>query len=253
MLARVRFRNRLRVAIACAVTAWCASDIDIARGADDEEEVPLPFHGPDVHPGYPDAFHVGFVLLSSALSPDKRYGIIYPRRFIGDTAGDFVVDVPGSRVLASVAADEPYFVGKNHGSIGFHWAPDSSAVLVENGGKWAPRNLLLIELKDGIVARQTDLLDALDRLFSPAIAKAEHTRARDASVDELSITDVRWKNGRGAQVEIACEGGTNPKGFAEQSAWSGKLVAIWDVAQRKFVQQKVTQTSFRKAGREEDE
>jgi hypothetical protein len=243
-----------RLLVLCAISAAFTFGFALARASDDDDETPLPFHGPDVHPGYPDAFHVGYVLRSSALSPDKRYGIIYPQRFLEENPGaNFVVDVPGSRALALLETDAPYFSGRNHGSIEVKWAPDSSAVLVENGGKWMPRNLLLIELKDGAVARQTDLLERLARTFSPAIAKAERTRASDASVGELSITDVKWKNGRGTQLEIRCEGGTNPKSFEDQSAWAGKAVAVWDVAQRKFVQQKVTQTSFRKAGKAEDE
>jgi hypothetical protein len=251
MLARVRSRQHWRLVILGAVFALVLS---VAFSAEDEEATPIPFHGPDVHAGYPDAFHVGYVLLPSALSPNKRYGIIYPKRFLEENPGaDFVVDVPGSRALALLDTDEPYFVGRNHGSIDVHWAPDSSAVLVENGGKWMPRNLLRIEMKDGAVVRQTDLLDPLLRVCAPAIAKAEHTRASEASPGELSITEVKWKNGRGAQVEFKCEAGTNPKGFEESSAWAGKAVAVWDVAQRKFVQQKVTQTSFRKAGKAEDE
>jgi hypothetical protein len=235
----------------CAVFAV---GVSVALSADDEADTPIPFHGPHVRPGYPDAFHVGYVLRRSAVSPNKRYGIIYPRRFLEENPGaDFVVDVPGSRVLALLETDQPYFVGRNHGSIDVKWAPDSSAVLVENGGKWMPRNLFLIEMKDGAVLRQTDLLEPLARVFAAAIAKAERSRASEASPDELSLTSVKWKSGRGAQLEIKCDGGTNPKGFPERSAWNGQAVAVWDVAQHKFVQQKVTQTSFRKAGKAEDE
>jgi hypothetical protein len=251
MLPLVRLQKHWPLVVLGAVFAL---GITIAFSAEDEEETPIPFHGPGVHPGYPDAFHVGYELLPSALSPNKRYGIIYPKRFLEDNPGaDFVVDVPGSRLLASLDTEDPYFVGRNHGSLACHWSPDSSAVLVDNGGKWMPRNLLLVELKDGAVVRQTDLLDPLLRVFAPAIAKAERSSAKDASPGELSITSVKWKNGRGAQLEFKCEGSTNPKGFEDQSAWAGKAVAVWDVAQRKFVQQKVTQTSFRKAEKQEDE
>lgn len=251
MLAPVRSAKHWPLVLVCAVGAV---GVTAAFSADNEEETPLPFHGPGVRPGNPDAFHVGYQLLPSALSPNKRYGIIYPKRFLEDNPGaNFVVDVPGSRILASLDVEDSYFVGRNHGSIDCHWAPDSSAVLVENGGKWMPRNLVLIELKDGAVVRQTELSDPLLRLFAPAIAKAERSRASETSADELTIKDVKWKNGRGAQLEIRCEGGTNPKGFEDQSAWNGKAVAVWDVARRKFVQQKVTQTSFRKAQKQEEE
>jgi len=106
-------------------------------------------------------------------------------------------------------------------------------------------------LKDGKVIRQTDLLDSLNKIFSPAIAKAQHSRVEDSAVGELDITGVKWKTGKSLQVEIKCEGSTNPKGFEEESSWYGELTAVWDVAQRKLVRHQLARVSFHAAERKE--
>ena len=101
------------------------------------------------------------------------------------------------------------------------------------------------------MVRQTDLLDSLNEIFSPAIAKAQHSRVADSAVGELDITGVEWKTGKSLQVEIKCEGSTNPKGFEEQSSWYGELTAVWDVAQRKLIRHQLAHVSFHPAGRKE--
>jgi hypothetical protein len=218
--------------------------------ADDNKLADAEFHGPPPRPGYPDPFELGYVLFET-LSPNKQYGVIYPNRLLLESP-DFVVDLKKSQILASLDSDEPYFEGKNHGGLSVNWSPDSRAALIENQGKWSPINLTLVELKDGRVVRQTQLLDQHGKMFSPAIAKAERTHPKEAEVATLGITSVKWKAGKNLQLEIKCEGGTNPKGFTEQSSWNGELTSIWDVGQRKFVAHRIAHTSFRPAGREEE-
>jgi hypothetical protein len=215
---------------------------------------PDEFHGPPPHPGYPDAFELGYVLFD-ILSPNKQYGVIYPNRLMvgseEEAKPDFVVDVKNSRILASLETDVPYFEGRK-GDFSVNWSPDSRTVLVDNWGKWFPLNLVLIELKDGKVFRQTQLLDQLKKMFIPAIAKHDRPRARmEEGLRELRVTGVKWKTGKGLQLEIKCEGGTNPTDVEGKSSWSGELTAIWDVTQRKFTEHKVGHTSYRPAGREE--
>jgi hypothetical protein len=212
-------------------------------------EEPEEFRGPPPHPGYPDPFDIGYTLLDT-ISPNKHYGVIYPTRLLEDSP-DFVVDIKNSRILALIETDEPYFEGKNHGSLSANWSPDSSAVIIENGGKWSPLALVLVEMKDGKVLRQTQLLDQLEKIFSPAVAKAQHTNPKTAGVSELDITSVKWETGKSLQAEIKCEGETNPKAFEDQSSWHGELTAVWDLAQRRFIQHKMAHVSFRPAGKEE--
>ena len=217
----------------------------LAAATDEPEE----FHGPPPHPGYPDPFEIGYILFDT-FSPNKQFGIIYPNRLLEESP-DFIVDLKHSRILALLETGEPYFEGKNHGDLAAHWAPNSSAAVIENSGKWEPIGLLLVELKDGKVILQTDLLDSLNKIFSPAIAKAQHSRVEDSAVGELDITGVKWKTGKSLQVEIKCEGSTNPKGFEEESSWYGELTAVWDVAQRKLVRHQLARVSFHAAGRKE--
>ena len=64
---------------------------------------------------------------------------------------------------------------------------------------------------------------------------------------------MKWKRtGKGRQLQIKCEGQTNPKEFSEYSTWEGTLEAVWDVEQHRFVEHEVTQTDFRPAGKEDE-
>jgi hypothetical protein len=53
------------------------------------------FHGPEVRPGYPDTFRAGYTLRKSAVSPDGKYGVIFPNRLVSDEGADFIVDRHG--------------------------------------------------------------------------------------------------------------------------------------------------------------
>jgi hypothetical protein len=180
--------------------------------------------------------------------------VIFPNRLLEDNP-DFIVNLRNARVLGMLETDEPYFEGKGHSGFSVNWSPDSTAVLVEIGGRWWPQDLVLIEMKGGKIFRQTGLLDQLGKIFSVALAKVKRTGGDQARVDtevsEFDVAEVTWKTGRGLQLQITCEASTNPKGSPQQSTWEGKLVAVWDVAQQKFSQQRVTQTSFSPAEKEE--
>jgi hypothetical protein len=105
------------------------------------------FHGPEVHPGYPDTFCAGYTLRKSAVSPDGKYGVIFPNRLVSDEGADFIVALKPSKILGKIETEDPYFEGENHGGIEFHWVPDSSALLVVHAGKWMPREVIVIEFK----------------------------------------------------------------------------------------------------------
>ena len=244
MIARSLTRGFCVVVLATIVTAGAAGD----AAQDEKEDEAVEFHGPDVHPGYPDSFHVSYTLRKSALSPDGKYGVIFPDRNLEDSPGaDFVVAVKDSSIvgLVELNSDDVYFRGKNHGGLNVYWAPDSSAALVESEGKWEPRALVLIELKDGRIARQTELSGALSKLIDSAAPKADHFRAGV----ELDVNDVSWKAGKSLQLK--CEVTSNPKGNSGENSWAGTVTAVWDVALHKFLPFKVKQTSFHKAGKGE--
>jgi hypothetical protein len=239
--------------IGCGSSIQAADEEPAAAESPSEESEPtlIEFRGPNPRPGYPDVFKLGYLLFDNTVSPNKQYGVIYPKWWL-DESPDFIVDAKNSRILASLETEEPYFEHKGHGGLSVNWSPDSSAVLIENAGKWFPHNLVLVELKNGKVLRQTQLLEQLEKMFQPAIAKHERPQARMVGgLGEFEFTDLEWKPGKSLQLEIKCEGQTNPKGFSEESSWSGELTAVWDVKQRKFIQHKIGHTSYQPAGEKE--
>jgi hypothetical protein len=221
-----------------------------AVAADKDDETTIEFHGPSLRPGYPDPFSIGYILRKNTLSPDKQYGVIFPKLFLADQP-DFIVNISNSAILGSVELGElvtPYFEHQNFGRLTVSWSPDSSAALVEIGEKWSPGALVVIEIKDGKIERQTNLSDQVEKLFSPATAK--HTRSHETGVGTYGVTASKWKvTEKSKQLQLKCEGQTNPKEFPNQSTWEGTLLAVWDLELHKFVEHEVTQTGFTPAGK----
>ena len=229
--------------------ALCSANVAVAETSADED-VRMDFHGPAPRPGYPDAFQLGYVLLKRMISPNNQYAVVFPSQLLEESP-DFILDTKNSRVIGFVPTEEPYFQGKNHGSLSASWSPDSSAVLIENGGKWSPNDLLLFEFRNGEVFRQTDVLLPLQRLFAEARSKSEHRRVDKTSAANITINGAKWTTGKSPRLEIKCEGDTNPKAFEESDSWNGDLTAVWDVAQRKFVQHRFSNVTFRRGRKEE--
>ena len=219
---------------------------------DDEDGKTVEFHGPGARPGYPDVFHVGYKLRKDLVSPDGRYGVIYYRLNYeeGMPVQNFLVEIKTHRILGIVNEERPYFAGKNHGGLSARWAPDSSAVLVINESKWAPESMVLVEMRDGQIARQTELLEGIEKMFKTDVAKAERIPLKDAGIGEIAEIKVDWKMEKPQELHLSCEGDTNPKGLSNLSKWDGKLKAVWDLQQHRWSQQHVTRISYRKAGKE---
>jgi hypothetical protein len=80
------------------------------------------FHGLDVRPGYPDLFHLHFVLPKDTLSPNGKYGVIFPDRTLGEMENDslhnYVVSFDPSQILTELDTASPEFEGKSHGGRG---------------------------------------------------------------------------------------------------------------------------------------
>ena len=218
--------------------------------ADTDDQTATVFHGPVVRPGYPDPFSIGYILRKSTLSPDKEYGVILPKLLLQEEP-DFIVNVKTSAILGSVEVGEmvtPYYEHQNYGGLTVSWSPDSSAALVEIDEKWGPGALVVVEIIDGKIQRQTDLSAQVEKLFSPATAK--RSRSREAGVGEYSLTASKWRlTGKSKQLELKFEGQTNPKEFPDQSVWQGTLLAVWDLGQQRFVEHEVTETGFTPAGK----
>jgi hypothetical protein len=106
--------------------------------AADESSTPAPdveIHGPNVRPGYPDAFALGYEIAEDSISPDGKYGVIYADAHPivdRDVGCNFLVALKPFRLLALTEAYNYY----NRKALNVEWTKDSSAALVDVEGKW---------------------------------------------------------------------------------------------------------------------
>src|SRR5438445_6207125 len=86
------------------------TSLRLATAQEKESDKYIEFHGPNVHPGYPDAFELYHKLTKKLVSPDGQFGIIYPGPWLIESPpADYVVAVRESRILGLVETDAPYF------------------------------------------------------------------------------------------------------------------------------------------------
>lgn len=215
------------------------------RGEEESEKIEI--HAPAVHPGYPDYFNLRYMVHPGSVSPNGQFALIHPTRaaLLGTPGpGDnFLVALNPFQIVGRIETKQPYFEGENHSGFSVTWSPDSSVGLVQIDAKWGPRSEHLIELRDGRIARQTDLAAEVRKLLQPDFRRAKVERYNeyyDFVLDAESAGDG-FTLERSDRVRIHCTATNDPK-FME-SAWTMQVDGVWDVAQGKFTTQKVTRIS----------
>jgi hypothetical protein len=221
--------------------------------AADESPTPVPdieIHGPNVRPGYPDAFALGYKIAENSISPDGKYGVIYANASVlveREVARNFLVALKPFRVLALTEAYRYY----NKEGIFVEWTKDSSAALVEVSGKWGPIGFTLFELRDGRVTRQTDLYSQIQRLLEPGFRQAKLKPYNDAQHFILdSAGNDQEQESRidadGKRIHFDVDGTNNPKPMEPPiKTWSGRLEAVWSIPESRWLTHKVTNSTYR--------
>jgi hypothetical protein len=201
------------------------------------------FHGPNLRPGYPDAFSLDYILEKDTLSPNGKYGFIYADVVLYEMderlARNFIVALDPPQVLAVLDVESPDFENKSHGGHSIEWSSDSSVALVTLESKWGPGDFILVEIQNGRVKRMTDLGTRIRQLF-----KRDYERTRRHDQDYLTFeyqeSEAEFCKLEGSKfVQIDAYATNDPKGF-EEDIWRARLRATWDIANGKFTQQKVT-------------
>lgn len=207
------------------------------------------FHGPDVRPGYPDLFHFHFVLPKDTLSPNGKYGVIFPDRTLGEMENDslqnYVVSLDPSQILTKLDTAWPEFEGKSHGGYEVEWSRDSSVALITLEAKWGPGEFFLIEVQDGRVIRTTNLDKKIWQVIEPEYRKAHAASSDDSSdfIYEYQDSETRFcKLEDEARVKIDAYVTNDPKGGNSRRT---RLQATWDIRNAKFIQQRLTRLSKR--------
>lgn len=177
-----------------------------------------------------DALALGYFLDSRSLSPDGKYGVIIPRFGVVREGPNFIVDVPQRWIVG--ALDGKGFAFPQKAAVGwrYRWAPDGTALAIEQTGE--PRQDLqrvswrLVELRDGYIAKETDLLKNpgkipawLDRTLALGYERsAPPAGSTGAPLAQSSAGDAAWK------VRRDPEGG--PLRIVQKGARAGTLPPV---------------------------
>ena len=121
----------------------------------------------------PAATPPGFTIPDLTRSPDHRLGVLVPDEKRYDAGGkNQLVEIKTGRVLA-ILAGEPGMERMNHGGVApSRWSEDSSLLLWQVEGKWFPRALVLVKVRDGKVDWQLDLLKSAQQEILSRAKKA---------------------------------------------------------------------------------
>ena len=236
----MRFLFPFFAIVACAVgCSFCAV------AANEDSDAP----GEDSSTGLPAQFAKDYLIAGSTVSPDKKFAVIYPTLEAEETAEDankperikdHVVALQPFTVLGELHTKYPYFQNENHGGISAEWSDDSSVALVTLDGKWGPHDVFLLEFRDGKLTRTTNVLAKAHDLLSPDYRKSKAEPYNDVFDFIFDGEDGPVFKLDGANhVIIDGDAMTDPKGVSDHR-WSAHLKAVWDVAQAKFTEQKIT-------------
>ncbi len=221
--------------------------------AADESPTPAPqaaIQGPNVRPGYPDAFAFGYKLAEDSASPDGKYGVIHADsgEIADEIARDFLVALKPFRILAANEG-RAYRTYHGHSPDGMtvEWAKDSSAALVTVEGKWGPVGFTLFELHDGRVTRQTDLFPQIERLLQPGLRQskikmiASYVWASSGGVGITLEENDSHIDADGRRIHFDLSGTSNPKPMEPPiDTWHGHLVAVWSIPEARWLTHKLT-------------
>jgi len=194
--------------------------------------------------GLPPEYAKNYLVARSTMSRDEKFAVIYPTLEFSDSkeAKDLLVALKPFRVLAPLPTEYPYFQNESHGGVGADWSGDGSAVLITLNSKWGPGDVFLVELSGGNVKRITNLLEKLRDLLRPNFRATKPKPEAYNDVNEFVFEEEEGGAcnfaGKGL-VKIYTKATNDPKGMSKRP-WRVLVKAEWDIAQAKFVSQKVT-------------
>ena len=197
----------------------------------------------DSSAGLSEAYAKDYLIAAGTLSPDKKFAVIYPIKDDEEFAAgkNHVVSLQPFAIIGTLETKEPYFKNQSHGGLSAEWSGDSSVALITLESKWGPRDIFLLELRDGKLARTTNLLAKVHDLLVPDYRKAKavpYNDEVDFVFDGEGESPCKLEGTK--SVSITALAATDPKGAESGRVWKGRVVASWDIAQAKFISQKVT-------------
>jgi len=228
--------------VACAIGCRFA-----VFAADQEPETA----GEDSSAGLPEQYAKDYLIAGSTVSPDKKFAVIYPTLEAEEAAEnanhperikDYLVVMQAFTVLGALQTKYPYFQNQSNGGISAEWSDDSSVALITLDGKWGPHDVFLLEFRDGKLARTTNVLAKAHDLLLPDYRKSKAEPYNDIFDFIFDGEDGPvFKLDSANRVIIDGDATTDPKGISEHR-WSAQLKAVWNIAQAKFTEEKITRS-----------
>ena len=212
--------------------------------ADEEPEA----QGEDSSAGLPEQYAKNYLIAASAVSPDKKFAVIYPTLEAEEAAEnanhpegvkDYIVALQPFAILGYLQTKYPYFQNESHGGISAAWSDDSSVALVTLDGKWGPHDVFLLEFRDGKLGRTTNILAKAHDLLLPSYRKSKAEPYNDNfdfifDDEEGPVFKLDDTN----RVVIDGDAVTDPKGLSRRS-WRAHLKAVWNIPEAKFTSKNV--------------
>lgn len=103
----------------------------------------------------------GFLIPETSLSPDGRYGVTVPiaAEIKEETRPvNSLIDTRTGKILAPLTSETAWDYANHETILPARWSKDNSLLIWQVDGKWAPRALVVLKLKNGTVAWQTSIL-----------------------------------------------------------------------------------------------
>lgn len=233
----------LLLAVACLVAS---------NGSIRAEEPDPNDYQKDSGAGLPGDYAKNYKVSKSSMSHDEKFALIYPTREFSESkeAKNFLVALNPFEVVATLPTKEPYFDEKSNSALGAEWSGDNSMVLITLDGKWGPLDVWLVELSGDKLKRMTNLLDKTRELLRPNFRAAKpkpepYNKAMDFVFEEEEGGACMFQPD--GFVRIYSRVTNDPKGDSKRR-WRVVVDAKWDIAQAKFVSQKI-----RPATKQDDE
>jgi len=194
------------------------------------------------HDPFPE-FYKDYRVLSESVSPNGKYGIMYPNpsamRRLDKEQGIFLISLKPFKVLTVIPGA---LIQRAGYSYQVNWAPDSSAVTFMADRYWGPGEVYLVTVRDGFAGSIEELAGEVHDELLDEYAKSGAPPYNDVNgfifKADSGDPDV-WQPTSKGQVEIDCICTTDPKGL-EPKGWEVEFKSIWD-PQKGFLSKTVTQ------------
>jgi len=187
----------------------------------------------------PAEYRADYLLAPSSISPNKKLAFIYPKE--GDefptdpesgTADNYLVTLDPFRIVGPLPVG--YFEEINHKGLSVKWAKDSSAAVIVSEGKWSPRCVIAFEVKEGQIAHQRELSQAVSDFL-----QVDYNNCAPDDFMEIALSGS-WKLNPKNKVIVKCVSDSNGKGISGKKSWRARFEGLWSVAKEKWLQKRVT-------------